>query len=384
VTTASGTDYRHYIRAGGSTIIVSRQSSGTNSINYVTSDHLGSSSAITNSAGGILVNSSFDAFGRRRGSSWTGNPSAGDWTAIASTTRRGFTEHTMLDNLNLTHMNGRVYDQVVGRFMSSDPFVQFPTITQSFNRYSYVRNNPLSSTDPSGFLELWQQWARTDGSMWRTCGGDGLRCTWDYTLGFDGRLSDYIIANGRNQSDHWREYDGPTVTRVADVSNSDTGVWSGVGPAADSTPFGCDAATPDCQQMVDYIDELKGEWSANTTKELEDSLNAMIATLDQQYGRDVIDEKGNVHKAGGDLPPEQDPRYRDMGSKALNIRATEAEKRRRANFAEDQRKRFEEKSVNERTTDPAQAKRDWAIACSWLIESDAASGTPLPNTVCDR
>ena len=154
VTTASGTDYRHMIRAGGSTIIVSRQSSGTNTINYVTSDHLGSSSAITNSAGGILVNSSFDAFGRRRGSSWTGNPSAGDWTAIASTTRRGFTEHTMLDNLNLTHMNGRVYDQMLGRFISADPYIPHPLKTQSYNRYTYVRNNPLSRSDPSGFEDI--------------------------------------------------------------------------------------------------------------------------------------------------------------------------------------------------------------------------------------
>ena len=120
-------------------------------VNYVTSDHLGSSSAITNSAGGILVNSSFDAFGRRRGSSWTGNPSAGDWTAIASTTRRGFTEHTMLDNLNLTHMNGRVYDQMLGRFASADPFITEPLNTQNYNRYSYVSNHPLSYTDPSGF-----------------------------------------------------------------------------------------------------------------------------------------------------------------------------------------------------------------------------------------
>ena len=153
VTTSTGSDYRHYIRAGGSTVIVSRQSTGTNSFYYVTSDHLGSSSAITNSAGGILVNSSFDAFGKRRGANWTGNPSAGDWSAIASTTRRGFTEHTMLDNLNLTHMNGRVYDQWLGRFASSDPYIPSPSITQSFNRYSYVRNSPLSLIDPSGFME---------------------------------------------------------------------------------------------------------------------------------------------------------------------------------------------------------------------------------------
>jgi RHS repeat-associated protein len=151
VTTSAGTDFRHMIRAGGSSIIVSRQSSGTNSVNYVTSDHLGSSSAITNGSGGILVNSSFGAFGARRGSNWTGSPSAGDWTAIASTTRRGFTEHSMLDNLNLTHMNGRVYDQLLGRFVSADSHIGEPGNTQNYNRYSYVYNNPLSAIDPSGF-----------------------------------------------------------------------------------------------------------------------------------------------------------------------------------------------------------------------------------------
>jgi hypothetical protein len=49
-------------------------------------------------------------------------------------------------------MNGRVYDPEIGRFLSADPFVQAPETTQSFNRYSYVDNNPLSATDPSGFF----------------------------------------------------------------------------------------------------------------------------------------------------------------------------------------------------------------------------------------
>jgi len=57
----------------------------------------------------------------------------------------------MLDNLNLTHMNGRVYDQITGRFLSADPFVQDPFNGQSLNRYSYVFNNPLRFIDPSGF-----------------------------------------------------------------------------------------------------------------------------------------------------------------------------------------------------------------------------------------
>ena len=49
------------------------------------------------------------------------------------------------------HMNGRVYDPDLGRFISADPYVQYPMSTQNYNRYTYVDNNPLSYTDPSGF-----------------------------------------------------------------------------------------------------------------------------------------------------------------------------------------------------------------------------------------
>ncbi|WP_233081090.1 RHS repeat-associated core domain-containing protein [Rheinheimera soli] len=49
-------------------------------------------------------------------------------------------------------MNGRIYDATLARFMQADPIVQAPTNTQSYNRYSYVLNNPLSYTDPSGYL----------------------------------------------------------------------------------------------------------------------------------------------------------------------------------------------------------------------------------------
>jgi RHS repeat-associated protein len=57
----------------------------------------------------------------------------------------------MLDNLNLVHMNGRVYDPLVGQFVSPDPFIDGARHTQGWNRYAYVKNGPLSATDPSGF-----------------------------------------------------------------------------------------------------------------------------------------------------------------------------------------------------------------------------------------
>ena len=63
---------------------------------------------------------------------------------------RGFTSHEFLPCFNLYNMNGRLYDPLVGRFLSPDNYVQFPDFTQNFNRYSYALNNPLKYNDPSG------------------------------------------------------------------------------------------------------------------------------------------------------------------------------------------------------------------------------------------
>jgi len=49
-------------------------------------------------------------------------------------------------------MNGRAYDYNLGRFYGVDPVIQFPTNSQSLNGYSYLMNNPLSGTDPTGYM----------------------------------------------------------------------------------------------------------------------------------------------------------------------------------------------------------------------------------------
>ncbi|MBU2988326.1 hypothetical protein KO525_02925 [Psychrosphaera sp. B3R10] len=49
-------------------------------------------------------------------------------------------------------MNGRIYDPTLGRFLQADPFIQAPSNLQNYNRYSYVLNNPMSYTDPSGYF----------------------------------------------------------------------------------------------------------------------------------------------------------------------------------------------------------------------------------------
>ena len=48
-------------------------------------------------------------------------------------------------------MNGRIYDYNLGRFLSVAPFIQDPGNSQSMNPYSYIMNNPLAGTDPTGY-----------------------------------------------------------------------------------------------------------------------------------------------------------------------------------------------------------------------------------------
>ena len=125
--------------------------SDANAIQYVLRDHLGSVDALTDAGGGIDRDLRFDAWGRRAAPA-TGEPLA-DSAAKAfdrCETTRGFTDHEMLDEVGVVHMNGRIYDPLIARFLQADPYVQFPGDLQSWNRYSYVMNNPLAFTDPSG------------------------------------------------------------------------------------------------------------------------------------------------------------------------------------------------------------------------------------------
>lgn len=62
-------------------------------------------------------------------------------------------------------MNGRIYDPEIGRFLSADPYVQFPQSTQGYNRYAYLNNNPLNATDPSGFFNLKKELGRALGHI---------------------------------------------------------------------------------------------------------------------------------------------------------------------------------------------------------------------------
>ena len=114
---------------------------------YFHKDHLGTIVSVTDEVGAIEEEYSYDCWGKRRNAvDWSDNFAPQESYA----TDRGFTGHEMLDAVGLVHMNGRIYDGHLGRFLSADTFVQFESDMQSYNRYSYVLNNPLSYSDPSG------------------------------------------------------------------------------------------------------------------------------------------------------------------------------------------------------------------------------------------
>lgn len=124
-------------------------------------DAQGSTYAVTNEYGRLIgpgtqdasKRMSFDAWGMRRaydGGSLTVAQRLGYVTL--QTTRRGYTGHEQVDGVGLIHMNGRMYDPWLGRFVQPDPIVQSPNLGQSWNRYTYVFNNPLAWTDPTGYL----------------------------------------------------------------------------------------------------------------------------------------------------------------------------------------------------------------------------------------
>jgi RHS repeat-associated protein len=126
-------------------------------------DHLGSTHLIIDADGTKPQYQRFDVWGMRAdaatGSTQTLQQSyqAQDPNDRAKArTRKGYTGHEMVDGAGIVHMQGRIYDPKLGRFLQADPIVQDPLNAQSYNRYTYVFNNPLSLTDPSGYRSISQ------------------------------------------------------------------------------------------------------------------------------------------------------------------------------------------------------------------------------------
>lgn len=149
-TTFYDTDYDKVIDKDGNTtefiyvddnVMMLRKNNGYSLPYIVTKDVLGSVVSIYGGDGKQVFSATYDAWGKQT------------VTMNKIGFIRGYCGHEMLNDYQIINMNGRLYDPVLGRFLSPDNFVQTPDFSQNYNRYSYCLNNPLKYTDPSG--EFW-------------------------------------------------------------------------------------------------------------------------------------------------------------------------------------------------------------------------------------
>jgi len=114
-------------------------------VSYYLADHLGTSRVVTSATGVILDDSDFYPFG-------------GEHAVVSSSGNNyKFTGKERDAETGLDEFGARYYSSALGRFASPDAFI-YANIAdpQSFNQYTYVYNNPLVYTDPSGHLATGQ------------------------------------------------------------------------------------------------------------------------------------------------------------------------------------------------------------------------------------
>ena len=154
--TPSGTKERLYLGgdAYSAPMVYQREGSGSWAAYNIGRDYLGNITHIATATGTLVAEYSYDPWGRLRNPSTLSIYTPGNEPELFL--GRGFTGHEHLTWFGLINMNARLYDPVVGRFLSPDPFVQDPGFSQNFNRYSYALNNPLRYVDEDGeFIFTW-------------------------------------------------------------------------------------------------------------------------------------------------------------------------------------------------------------------------------------
>ena len=170
---------------------------------YLHRDYLGSITLITNNTGNAIERRHFDAWGNI----------TNYWNAEGATTipaegillDRGYTGHEHLLSVGLIHMNARLYDPALHRFLQPDNYVQDPFNTQNFNRYGYVLNNPLLYIDPTG------EYGEEGLTPNQQRGLAGLIASIGYTVKENwGDIKDWVGRNARSTG-KWFEKQGRSV-----------------------------------------------------------------------------------------------------------------------------------------------------------------------------
>ncbi|UZT97986.1 type IV secretion protein Rhs [Chryseobacterium fluminis] len=149
---------KHILYIGGSpyesNIVFLRNFDEANgSYKFLHKDYIGSILAISDESGNKLEQRHFDAWGNFTHLQIGNGAIITDKNTIDNTALlldRGYTSHEHFTEVGIIHMNGRLYDPLLRRFLNADENIQEPFNTQNYNKYGYVLNNPLIFSDPTG------------------------------------------------------------------------------------------------------------------------------------------------------------------------------------------------------------------------------------------
>jgi RHS repeat-associated protein len=124
--------------------------------NFLHADVLGSTRLVTGSTGNVV--SEYDY------ATWGGNSAINNHKP----TPYLFTGSDTDQQTGLVHMGERYYDPSLTHFISADPTVPNIYVPQSLNHYSYALNDPVSLTDPTGLMPVFQ--------ICKNFNGDDISC----------------------------------------------------------------------------------------------------------------------------------------------------------------------------------------------------------------
>lgn len=255
---ASGvTEHKHYVSAGDRVFALFVSRTGTQTTptrSYLHQDRLRSVAAVTDETGAVVERMAYDPWGKRRNVNGTADVLD---SIVGAKTDRGYTMHEHLDEMGVVHMNARVYDPLIGRFMSADSIIPNPFDLKAFNRYSYVANNPLRFVDPTG--HFWEE----DGAQVIREGGGSSESTYE-----PGQMAtgDYG-PGGPDSMDN--TYDDRSIASRA-------GGWEVVYVSTDGTA--ASSAPPPAGSYYEYYDDYVDQQTVAACPECSVSSGAIVTT----------------------------------------------------------------------------------------------------------
>jgi RHS repeat-associated protein len=153
---ANGNLKKEYIYgASGLVAIVEPAAVNAKGTRYTTADHLGSPRVVTNSSAAVISRHDYKPFGEELGAG-TGDRTTGmGFPGSSDGLRQKFTSKERDNETGLDYFDARYFASSQGRFTSTDPLQASarPSTPQTWDRYSYVVNNPLNLVDPTGLAD---------------------------------------------------------------------------------------------------------------------------------------------------------------------------------------------------------------------------------------